>query len=178
MKVFKKLNVSTIKRKLRKIKKWFTVQRVLVFATIMNTILLCPLIIDYFVRPNLELTVLSNFNSQKIIMPYYGLTNTGNKTAENIEIVFEMHNKYKIVSAGYLDLKTEIMSYIKDEKVNKFPLAFFKLSIKKIVPKEQVVFIVYGDAKVWGTTLEDMDKSVRQPKLISCRHDHGLCKLK
>ena len=147
-----------------------------IIISIVNILVSSPLIIEYFLSPNVELTVTNNKNKETIIQSY-GLTNTGKKTAKNVEIVFIMHNKYKILGVEALEVigvKKQVLS------LGNTPLVFYKLSVDKIVPKEKVAFVIQGniaDVKVKIRTKTDKENIIVEPSLASCKYDQGLCRL-
>jgi hypothetical protein len=146
-----------------------------IIISIVNILVSSPLIIEYFLSPNVELTVKNNKNKETIIQ-MYALTNTGKKTATNVEIVFIMHNKYKILGVEALEVigvKKQVLSLGNT-------LVFYKLSIDKIVPKEKFAFIIQGnneDVKVKIRTKTDKENIIVEPSLASCKYDQGLCRL-
>jgi hypothetical protein len=154
-------------------KKWITIPVISIIISIINICVSSPLIIEYFVSPNVELAVHDSDNKETIFQ-MYTLTNTGKKTATNVEVVFIMHNKYEIIGVEalkILGLKKQILS-LGD------PFVLYKLSIDKIVPRERYTFIIQGNiADIKALSKTTKENSIAKPFLEGCRHDQGLCKI-
>lgn len=135
-------------------KKWITIPVISIIISIINICVSSPLIIEYFVSPNVELR-------EENCYEYRG--------------VFMMHNKYEIIGVEALKalgVKKQILS------LGNSPLVIYKLSIDKIVPKEKFAFIIQGnfaDIKVHSKTAKE--NSIAKPFLEGCKHDQGLCRI-
>lgn len=159
-----------------RIKRFFTIPVLALIISIISICLTSPLIIDHFMSPKVEYAVVKKLDKEHLFEAYT-LTNTGRKTATNVEIVFMMHRKFRITGGEHLGLKKQIMPLT--EGLESYDFVLSRLSIDKILPKEQVKFFINGDTKgLWirGRSDEGKENSLLfGPFIMSCRYDQGLC---
>ena len=159
-------------------RKWLTIPILSIIISVINMLISSPLIIERFISPKVSLSVIRYNKNKDVISRGYTLINFGNKSASNVELVFEMHKNYQI-TGDHWTIKKEIIPIIENMDSNKFDLKLVKLSVGNIAPNQQINFFINGDVNdliLHGKSGTGRDSNfVMEPGLISCKHDQGLC---